>query len=160
VRSALEWAQARVMAAGGVSQREIARRLGINRRTVRRMLASDAPPAYRRAAQGSKVDRFEPVIRATLAECPDIKAPRMTDILRDGYGYDGSVDVVKRRLRELRPPVERPAQRTGYRAGQVLQLDWLDCRPDPGSPAASGASTRCSGRCPTRPPSRRTSAST
>jgi transposase len=126
VRSALEWAQARAMAADGVSQREIARRLGINRRTVRRMLESDEPPSYRRAARGSKVDRFEPVIRATLEECPDIKAPRMTDILRDDCGYEGSVDIVKRRLRELRPPSERPAQRTGYRPGQVLQLDWLE----------------------------------
>jgi transposase len=126
VRSALEWAQAKALAADGVSRREIARRLGINRRTVKRMLESDAPPTYRRAAQGSQVDRFEPVIRATLEEWPDIKAPRMTDILRDDYGYAGSVDVVKRRLRELRPPAERPAQRTGYRPGQVLQLDWLE----------------------------------
>jgi hypothetical protein len=61
------------------------------------------------------IDRFELVIRATLEECPDIKAPRMTDILRDNHGYEGSVDVVKRRLRELRPPAARPAQRTGYR---------------------------------------------
>lgn len=126
MRSALEWAQAKALAADGVSQREIARRLGINRRTVKRMLECDAPPTYRRAPQGSKVDGFEPVIRATLEECPDIKAPRMTDILRDDYGYEGSVDVVKRRLRELRPPAERPAQRTGYRPGQVLQLDWLE----------------------------------
>src|SRR5712692_6611108 len=29
-------------------------------------------------------------------------------------------------LRELRPPSERPAQRTGYRPGQVLQLDWAE----------------------------------
>jgi hypothetical protein len=92
VRGALGWARARGMAADGVSQREIARRLGINRRTVKRMLESDQPPAYRRAAKGSKVDRFEPVIRATLAECPNIKAPRMTDILRDDHGYEGSVD--------------------------------------------------------------------
>lgn len=126
MRSALEWAQVRALAADGVSQREIARRLGINRRTVKRLLGSDRPPSYRRAAKGSTVDRFEPVIRVTLEECPDIKAPRMTDILRDEHGYEGSVDVVKRRLRELRPPSERPAQRTGYRPGQVLQLDWLE----------------------------------
>ena len=44
----------------------------------------------------------EPVIRATLAECPDIKAPRMTDILRDGYRHERSVDVVRHRLRALR----------------------------------------------------------
>ena len=34
VRSAMEWAQVRALAADGVSQREIAARLGINRRTV------------------------------------------------------------------------------------------------------------------------------
>jgi len=44
VRSALEWAQVRALAVDGLSQREIARRLGINRRTVARMLASGDPP--------------------------------------------------------------------------------------------------------------------
>jgi transposase len=113
------------MAADGVSQREVARRLGMNRRTVRRMLASDEPPRYRRAPQGSKLDALEPIVRRVLAEWPEIKAPRMTEILRE-HGYEGSVDVVKRRLRALRPPKERPAQRTGYRAAQVLQLDWAE----------------------------------
>ena len=41
-------------------------------------------------------------------------------------GYDGSVDLVKRLLRELRPVSVRPAQRTGYRPGHVLQLDWAE----------------------------------
>ena len=103
------------------------------------MLEADAPPSYRRPSQGSKVDRFEPVIRATLAECPAIKAPRMTDILRDEHGYEGSVDVVKRRLRKLRPASERPAQRTGYRPGQVLQLDWLEL---PSRPRIAGRERR------------------
>lgn len=75
------------MAADGLSQHEIGRRLGINRRTVKRLLESDEPPRYRRAPAGSKVDPFEPVIRKTLEDWPDIKAPRMTDILRDDYGY-------------------------------------------------------------------------
>jgi transposase len=138
VRSALEWAQVRAMAADGISQREIAARLGINRRTVRRMLAAEGPPRYRRTPQGSKVDRFEPVIREVLVEWPQIKAPRMTEILRE-HGYAGSVDVVKRRLRELRPPKERPAQRTGYRPGQVLQLDWLEL---PSRPRIAGRERR------------------
>jgi hypothetical protein len=44
-----------------------------------------------------------------------------------GAGEDvGGVDVVRRRLRELRPASVRPAQRTGYRPGQVLQLDWAE----------------------------------
>ena len=50
MRSALEWAQVRALAAEGVSQREIARRLGINRRTVARLAASGEPPRYRAGA--------------------------------------------------------------------------------------------------------------
>ena len=60
-----------------------------------------------------------------LEEWPLVKAPRATEVLRE-YGYRGSVDVVRRRLRELRPCEVRPAQRTGYRPGQVLQLDWTE----------------------------------
>jgi transposase len=125
VRSALEWAQVKALAADGISQREIARRLGINRRTVGRMLERSEPPRYRRSPAGSKLDPFDPIVRTVLSEWPQIKAPRMTEILRE-HGYEGSVDVVKRRLRALRPPSERPAQRTGYRPGQVLQLDWAE----------------------------------
>jgi len=126
VRSALEWAQVRALRADGVSRREIARRLQINRRTVAKLIASDEPPHYRRASAGSKLDPFEPVLRRLLEEWPQIKAPRATELLREEYGYAGSVDLVKRRLRELRPPAARPAQRTGYRPGQVLQLDWAE----------------------------------
>lgn len=96
-----------------LSQREIARRLGINRRTVARLLASDEPPRHWRAPTGSQLDQLEPVLRRLLEEWPQIKAPWATALLREEYGYSGSVDVVKRRLRELRPRPVRPAQRTG-----------------------------------------------
>src|SRR5687768_6532413 len=98
----------------------------MNRRTVARLARSDEPPLYRRAPAGSKLDPFEPVLRRLLEAWPQIMAPRATELLREEYGYDGSVDLVKRRLRALRPPAARPAQRTGYRPGQVLQLDWAE----------------------------------
>ena len=41
---------------GGVSIKELARRHGIDRNTVRRALRSDAPPVYRRASGASKLD--------------------------------------------------------------------------------------------------------
>jgi transposase len=50
----------------------------------------------------------------------------VTEILRDDYGYTGSVDLVRKRLAALRPRSQRPAQRTGYRQGQVLQVDWAE----------------------------------
>jgi transposase len=139
VRSALDWAQVRALAADGVSQREIACRLGINRRTVARLLASDEPPCCRRAPVGSQLDPLEPVLRRLLEEWPQIKAPRLTEILRCDYGYTGSLRLVQARLQELRPAPVRPAQRTGYRPGQVLQLDWAEM---PTRPTLAGRERR------------------
>jgi len=114
------------LAAEGLSQREIARRLGINRRTVVRLAGSEEPPRYRRPALGSQLDPLEPVLRRLVEEWPQIKAPRVAEILRLEYGFGGSERLVRERLRRLRPSSVRPAQRTGYRPGQVLQLDWAE----------------------------------
>jgi hypothetical protein len=59
-------------------------------------------------------------------------------VLRE-WGYAGSVDIVRRRLRELRPREVRPAQRTGYRPGQVMQLDWAEM---PTRPKVAGRERR------------------
>lgn len=126
MRGAMDWAQVRALAADGVSQREIARRLGIGRNTVRRMVEASEPPCYSRAPAGSMLDPLEPVLRKLLDEWPQIRAPRVTEILREDFGYSGSVDLVRKRLAALRPREVRPAQRTGYRPGQVLQLDWAE----------------------------------
>jgi hypothetical protein len=55
--------------ADGVSEREVARRLGINRRTVKRLAEADEPPRYERAPTGSMLDPLEPVIRRLIEEC-------------------------------------------------------------------------------------------
>jgi len=127
------------LAADGISRREIAQRLGINRRTVARLLASDEPPRYRRAPVGSQLDPLEPVLRRLLEEWPGIKAPRLTELLRCDYGYTGSLRLVQARLQQLRPSTVRPAQRTGYRPGQVLQLDWAEM---PTRPTLAGRERR------------------
>ena len=124
MRSALEWAEVKAMAADGVSTSEIARRLGVNWRTAARLVAASEPPSYSRAPTGSMLDPLEPVLRDLIENFEDIKAPRVTEILREEHGYEGSVDLVRKRLATLRPRCERPAQRTGYRPGQVLQIDW------------------------------------
>ncbi len=126
----MEWAQVRAMAADGISDREIARRLGINRRTVARLAAADEPPRYERGAAGSMLDPLGPVIRELIDVCPQIKALRVTELLREDYGYAGSVDLVRKRMAAHRPREVRAAQRTGYRPGQVLQIEGRRCRRD------------------------------
>ncbi|MET9413400.1 helix-turn-helix domain-containing protein, partial [Streptomyces klenkii] len=52
-----DWAEIRRLhRAEKMPVRAIARKLGIARNTVRRAVASDAPPKYQRAAKGSIVD--------------------------------------------------------------------------------------------------------
>jgi Homeodomain-like domain len=97
------WAAAKDLAAEGVSQREIARRLKLNRRTVARLIAADEPPRYRRKPQGSMLDPLEPVMLLVLEDTPRIDAPAMTGVLRE-HGYHGSVDLVRRRLQRMRSP--------------------------------------------------------
>jgi len=124
VRSAVDWAEVRAMHADGIKKREIARRLGISRNTVDKLIDAREPPRYERAPAGSMLDPLEGVLRELIKDWPDIKAPRVTEILREDHGYGGSVDLVRRRLALLRPKTVRAAQRTGYRPGQVLQVDW------------------------------------
>ena len=141
MRSALEWARVRALAADGVSQREIARRFGISRNTVRRLAEADEPPRYRRAPAGSMLDPLEPVLERLLEDWPGIRAPRVTEILREDYGYtDRSTSLSP--LGAAATTAGAAGAADGYRPGQVLQVDWAEMPTRPGSPAASGASTR------------------
>jgi transposase len=72
---------------GGSSHREIARQLGINRRTVIWLARSDELPQYRRERTGSLLDPLEPVLRELVQQWPQTKAPRATEILRERFGY-------------------------------------------------------------------------
>lgn len=70
-----DWAEIRRLhRAEKMSIKGIARHLGIARNTVRRAVASDDPPNYRRAPKGSIVDAVEPAIRELLAEYPRMPA--------------------------------------------------------------------------------------
>ncbi len=62
-----DWAEIRrLYRAEGVPIKEIVRRMGIARNTVRTALNSDRPPRPERAQRGSVADAFEPQIRALL----------------------------------------------------------------------------------------------
>jgi transposase len=117
-----DWAEIRrLRRAEGVPIKEIARRLGVARNTVRAALASDKPPAYQRRPRGSIVDAYEPQIRALLAEWPRMPGPVIAERIKWPY----SIAPLRKRLAVIRPEYVGvdPVDRTVYEPGDIAQCD-------------------------------------
>lgn len=117
-----DWAEIRRLhRAEGLPIKEIVRRTGKARNTVRKALASDEPPAYRRPGKGSIVDAFEPEIRKLLVEYPRLPAT----VIAQRIGWTNSMTVLKDRLRAIRPDYlgVDPADRLVHEPGQAAQMD-------------------------------------
>jgi transposase len=109
---------------GGVSIKELARRYGIDRNTVRRALRSDVPPVYQRAS-ASKLDPFKDEIHRLLKADSKLPGQRVRELIAP-LGFDGGKTIVDDYLREVRPlfaPRPRTFQRTVYRPGEICQFD-------------------------------------
>jgi len=118
----------------GTSGRQIARRLGLSRKTVSKVLrkreearregalSAELPrPPQRRK---SVLDAFEGAIRDLLDRYPDITAVRLYEELRV-KGFAGKYTIVRDRLRELRPrPVSGPEERFETGPGVQAQMDY------------------------------------
>ena len=119
------WAEIRRMhRVEGLSIREIARRTGLHRKTIRRALASPEPPRYRRAAKPSKLDPHREEIARLLRDHEGITNTRIRELIEED-GYRGSKTILDTYLRELRPVLcpARTYQRTIYRPGELCQFD-------------------------------------
>jgi transposase len=139
-----QWAEIRRMKhIEGLSQREIHRRTGIHRDTIRRALASPKPPSYGpRPRRPSKLDPFLPTICELLDDCPALSGVRILEEINE-LGYAGSKTILDDLLRELRPrylPPPRSFQRTQYRPGELAQFDL--CEPRAEIPVGWGQTRR------------------
>jgi transposase len=117
----------------GVPIKELARRYGIDRNTVRRALRSDRPPRYERPRRPSKLDPFKDEIHRLLRRNPKLTGVRVRELI-EPLGFEGSKTIVDDYLREVRPLFrhERTYQRTVYRAGEICQFDlWEPSEPVP-----------------------------
>jgi len=121
-----QWAEIRRLHfVRGLGIREIHRQTGLHRATIRRAIASDRPPSYRRSGRGSKLDAFKDEVHRLLREEPAMPGQRVRELL-EPLGFDGSKTIVDDYLREVRPlfaPRPRTFQRTVYRPGELCQFD-------------------------------------
>ena len=129
-----QWAEIRRMyRVERLSIREISRRTGVHRRTVRRALASDEPPRYRRGSTLSKLDSFKPWIEEQLQADPRIPSQRLRELAVE-LGYEGGKTIFDDHVRDVRPRYlpQRTFQRTIYRPGELVQCDlWEPREPIP-----------------------------
>jgi transposase len=109
----------------GVSIKELARRTGLARNTVRAALRSAEQPVYRRAASASKLDPFKEEIHRLLRDDPKLPGVRVRELIAP-LGFVGGKTIVDDYLREVRPLFASPPrtfQRTVYRRGELCQFD-------------------------------------
>jgi transposase len=117
----------------GVSIRELARRTGLARNTVRVALRSDAPPGFCCPERPSKLDPFKDEVHRLLGTDPRLPGVRVRELI-EPLGFDGGKTIVDDYLREVRPLFlkVRTHQRTVYRPGEICQWDlWAPSAPVP-----------------------------
>ncbi len=117
-----DWAEIRRLhRAEGLSIKEIARRLGVARNTVRSALRSDSPPVFERKAAAVGRRRRGAGHPSAAGGVP----PHAATVIAERIGWERSMTVLKDRVRDLRPlflPAD-PCQRTDYRPGKLAQWD-------------------------------------
>ena len=121
----------------GLSKRAVARRFGIDPRTVDKMLEFSVPPGYRRSKPPvkPKLGPFIGIIDAILAEDKDRPkkqqhtSKRIFERLRDEHGYSGGITIVKdyvalrrRRSQEMFVPLEHPPGHAQVDFGEAIGI--------------------------------------
>lgn len=121
----------------GLSKAEIARSMGISRRTLYHWIDAGqlerdldkGPVRYAaRPAVARKIDRYREMIQVRLAEYPKLSATRLREEIR-AAGYAGGYTQVKDYVREVRPrPPADPVVRFETPPGLQAQVDFAEFR--------------------------------
>lgn len=123
--------EVRVLKRQGMSIREISRRTGLSRNTVRRYLGDHGQPVYGpRAPVESKLDPFKAYLEERVrAAHPEIipATVLLEEIKRLGYG--GGITILRDHLRLMKPrPMPEPVIRFETRPGEQMQVDFCVIR--------------------------------
>ncbi len=110
----------------GLSVSAIARRIGIDRKTVRKYIERGLePPSYGpRQPRARRLEPFEAYLRQRVAAYPGLTASRLLREIRE-HGYAGGYSAVTDFLREVRPSPTPPFEvRFETPPGEQAQVDF------------------------------------
>jgi len=120
------WAEVRrLRRVEGCKVAAIARRLGLDRKTVRRIIAQTTHPGVKRVAprRGSMIDPYRETIGRWLAQA-DLSAVQVHARLKKEQGYTGEITLVRDYVREIRKREAEAFLRLTYLPGACAQVDW------------------------------------
>jgi transposase len=146
-----DWAEVhRLFERERLSKSAIAKRLGMSRPTVIRLLGLPEPPRYQRESPGSKLDAYKDAIAAMLDADPQVPATVILEHLRRD-GYSGGITILKQQVAAVRPAflAARSYQRTSYLPGELAHGDWWE--PGIWIPVGGGATRKAYGWVTTLP---------
>lgn len=111
-----------------LSGRTIARRLHCSRDTLANALTHETAPPGNRRESSSILDPYLTKIDALVARYPELSAVRIREeIAKPPEGYGGSLTLIRRYLRKIRPVRGRVYQEVHYEPAQAVQVDWGEC---------------------------------
>jgi transposase len=111
-----------------LTQRQIARRLGIHRYTVKRALGfpDAAPVRATPAPRPSKLEPYKTYMGRRLQEYPELSGAKLFDEIRR-QGYAGGYTVLKEHIAGIRPARREVFLRLETLPGEQAQVDWANC---------------------------------
>lgn len=117
-----------------LSQRNVAKMLGISRNTVKKYWEGQTVPWERKPGSGRKNDVITDEVRDFIIKCieSDKNAPRkqhhtahkIYERLVDEYGFEGCEASVRRTVAELRCKVSNVFVPLAYEPAEAIQVDW------------------------------------
>ena len=117
----------------GVPKKEVARRLGVDIKTVRRHITGDdAHPARKTPNRGCALDEHRDLIEKLIQDSPKISAKRIGRLLETLHGVRASARTIRRYVSSVRGAVQKPevfVHRT-HVPGETMEIDfgetWCD----------------------------------
>lgn len=121
------WAEIRRLSkVENLSISEIARRMGMDRKTIRQAMGSEELPHRLPTTRTSKLDPYKDHLKERLKEYPRLSGTVLFEEIKR-LGYGGGITMLRDFLYSLRQNVKEVYLRIETLPGELAQVDWANC---------------------------------